>query len=107
MTHFDDNDLTTNTLGTGTGFNQQAQSNGSSNAETGGFAVLDGIANGGTRLRITSKEFADTTTGLATAGATYLFEDFTYSLSTNDTGDGATFRNVAGVAQGCWYSCRR
>ena len=94
---FDDGNLTTNTLGVGSGFNEQAQSNGSSNAETGGSAVLDGISNGGTRLRINSIEGADTTTA---AGANYLFEDLVIGLASNDGGDGATFRNAVGVAQG-------
>ena len=103
---FGDNDLETNTDGIGTGFAQTAQSNGSSNAEAGGFAVLDGIANGGTRLRITSNDRADTTSlgvasnGETTAGARYLFEDVNISLSSNDGGDGATFRNIIGIRQG-------
>ena len=100
---FDDGDLTTNTLGIGSGFDQQAQSNGSSNAEAGGFAVLDGISNGGTRLRIASIDRANTTSngiasnGLATAGARFLFEDVQFSLSSNDTGDGGTFRQIIGI----------
>ena len=94
---FDDGDLTTNTNGEGTGFDEAAQSNGSSNAETGGSAILDGISNGGTRLRINSKESVDTT-ALGTTSS-FLFEDLLYSLSSNDSGDGTTFRNLVGVKQ--------
>ena len=49
------------------------------------------------RLRFTSDDRADTTTAL---GARFLFEGVSFGLSSNDTGDGATFRQIIGIRQG-------
>jgi chitodextrinase len=93
---FDDGDIASNTLGTGSGFASYSSTTDGTAicAESNGVAVLESGLNGGRRAAMASNESADTMTS---DGATYLFEDVSFGFASDDSGDGGTHRTYLGI----------
>jgi PKD repeat protein len=88
---FDNDDITTNPYGIGTGFLSGVQTTGFV-VETNSAVTLGSPNHGGARSRISSKETADTTIA---DGASYLFEGVNFDLLL--AGGGTTHRTYLGI----------
>jgi hypothetical protein len=92
--HFDDNVVTTNTTGIGSGFNFMDALSGSTVTEANSQVILNGPIHGGSRCSITSKE------GAAIGSTISRFEFRSVSFAVGNTSTGGTARDCIGVKEG-------